>query len=228
MSYGLWGDKKKYCEGAVFNARECRQFYPDFEARFYCGECVPLDYINEILREGATVYIVKIPATWRSTFWRFMAALETDVEHIIFRDCDSRLSEREAAAVEAWAISGKAIHIMRDHPFHMVPILAGMWGIKKGAIPDLLDRINMFDSEDTYGIDQKFLARIIFPEFKNDALVHDEFFDGVEFPVDRIGEGFVGEIYDENNIPESVGREIMSDWIRMKRWTPRLKVAVNW
>ena len=46
------------------------------------------------------------------------------------RDLDSRFSKREAAAVEEWLQSGRAIHSMRDHPAHTTPLLGAAWGAR--------------------------------------------------------------------------------------------------
>ena len=46
------------------------------------------------------------------------------------RDLDSRFGKREAAAVEEWLQSGAAVHTMRDHPQHGVPLLGGLWGAR--------------------------------------------------------------------------------------------------
>ena len=67
-------------------------------------------------------------------FWRFFAHDETDCEYVVFRDADSRISKREKMAVDEWIQSGKSIHIMRDHPYHTVPILGGMWGCRNGLM----------------------------------------------------------------------------------------------
>ena len=48
----------------------------------------------------------------------------------LFRDLDSRPSRREMEAVEEWMLSKHVVHVMRDHPGHDMPILAGMWGVK--------------------------------------------------------------------------------------------------
>ena len=48
----------------------------------------------------------------------------------IFRDLDSRPSQREVNAVNEWLQSKHPFHVMRDHPGHDLPMLAGMWGIK--------------------------------------------------------------------------------------------------
>ena len=52
------------------------------------------------------------------------------VDTVLVRDLDSNISPREVAAVQEFLQSPKEFHIMRDHPHHGTPILAGMWGIK--------------------------------------------------------------------------------------------------
>ena len=42
-------------------------------------------------------------------------------------------------AVNEFLNSSKLVHVMRDNPYHNVPILGGMWGIK--LTPDM--RLNM-------------------------------------------------------------------------------------
>lgn len=45
------------------------------------------------------------------------------------RDVDSYLMPREKAAVDEWMRKAfKQFHIMRDGPFHITTILAGLWG----------------------------------------------------------------------------------------------------
>ena len=47
-----------------------------------------------------------------------------------FRDLDSLVTPREGRAVSDWSTGKHTIHVMRDHPGHDMPILAGMWGAK--------------------------------------------------------------------------------------------------
>ena len=61
-------------------------------------------------------------------FWRFQPLADPTVEIFGSRDADSFLSEREEAAVSAWLRSGEQFHIMRDGPFHSIPVLGGLWG----------------------------------------------------------------------------------------------------
>ena len=46
------------------------------------------------------------------------------------RDLDSVFTAREAAAVAEWVASGRAVHVMRDHPWHGAAMLGGTWGTR--------------------------------------------------------------------------------------------------
>ncbi|KAK8405419.1 hypothetical protein O3P69_001755 [Scylla paramamosain] len=56
-------------------------------------------------------------------------------------DVDSRVSQREVAAVEEWLASRKMFHVMRDHPSHNVPVLGGMWDARWDINPALATKL---------------------------------------------------------------------------------------
>src|SRR5882757_6760699 len=60
--------------------------------------------------------------------WRFLVLGDPLVDIFVIRDLDSRLSHRERQAVAEWENSNFSLHAMRDHPFHNVKLLGGMWG----------------------------------------------------------------------------------------------------
>ena len=202
ITYSLWGQNPKYLIGALRNAELAKTIYPEWICRFYVGACVPLPIIFQ-LEDMDNVEVVRKPTIgdWRGMFWRFEPASEDNVEVMISRDTDSRLTVREKAAVLEWIDSDRGFHIMRDHPYHKFPVLGGMWGVKKGILPQMKDLINSFSQQDQYGTDYKFFAEKILPIISEDALVHDEFFGGLSFPLPRINDWeFVGQVYDENEI----------------------------
>jgi hypothetical protein len=134
ISFSLWGNNPKYTVGAVKNANLAGKFYPGWVCRFYCATDVPIDIIRE-LKKTSEVVICDDRPDWRFTTKRFLPMSEDDVERVIFRDTDSRFSDREVAAVNEWIESDEILHVMKDHPFHGgFPILAGMFGIKGGFV----------------------------------------------------------------------------------------------
>lgn len=140
------------------------------------------------------------------TFWRFIPISDEDVDVAISRDCDSRLSIRERLAVDEWLNSDKLFHIMRDHPWHCTEILGGMWGVRAPLLKkDMRNLVIQHNKGAYYQVDQDFLRSIIYPLVKDNSFVHDEFFeynvDKRKFPSERVGQMFVGEIFDEFESP---------------------------
>jgi len=199
ISFSLWGDTAKYNSGAVKNAALSREIYPDWIPRFYVGATVPRNTLRRLEELGAEIVEKREPGDWRGMFWRFEAASDPDVEAMISRDCDSRLSLREAAAVEEWMGSRFQFHIMRDHPAHCASILGGMWGVKAPLLRDMSSLIGAFAGGDFWQVDQDFLREVIFSRVRQTALIHDEFFGGRPFPTSRRGLEFVGEVFDEED-----------------------------
>jgi len=201
ITFSLWGQDPKYTLGALKNAELSKTIYPGWKCRFYLGASVPKP-IEYDLQKHDHVELVNRPewGDWRGMFWRFEPAGEEDVEVMISRDCDSRLNKRAALAVQEWLESDKTFHIMRDHPHHRFPVLGGMWGAKKGAIPDMKSMIDNWDDQDKYGTDYEFFAHSVIPKLnENDIMVHDPFFGGLPFPEPRDGLEFVGQVFDEND-----------------------------
>lgn len=195
ISFSLWGTLPKYCVGAVRNAELAPIIYPGWVARFYVGTSVPQATIEALKQAGADLRLMPDSGDWKGMFWRFLAASDEAVDVMLSRDCDSRLNEREKAAVEAWLASDAAFHIMRDHPRHTAPIMGGMWGCKAPLLRDISTRIASYAADSRYGVDQDFLAEL-YPTLKGFALEHDDV-NGVPFPTPRSGVEFVGEVFDD-------------------------------
>lgn len=206
LSFSLWGDQPIYNVGAIRNSELIKDIYPDWKMIVYYDDTVPTDTITEL--KNNDVLLINSTNVPYGCFWRFFASDIEDCEYICFRDCDSRISEREYLAVKEWMDSGKSLHVMRDHPAHKIPygsnslgILAGMWGIK-GKIIEMKKSIDSFllNKENYYGIDQTFL-QAIYNFFQNDRMTHDEFFEKNPFPIERVEGRFIGERIDINEKP---------------------------
>ena len=201
VSFSLWGDIPKYTIGAVKNAKLVQEFYNGWIGRFYCGKSVPqdiLDKLNEV--SNTEVILVDEEGDWTGMFWRFLSADSDDV--VLSRDVDSRISQREVDAVNEWLESDKDFHIMRDHPYHGTQILGGMWGSKNGILKGIRESINAYRKGNFIQVDQIFLKEHIWKKIEDNSLSHDEFFNGIPFPTPRKDwNDFVGQVYDENDIP---------------------------
>ncbi|CAF1015993.1 unnamed protein product [Rotaria sordida] len=111
--------------------------------------------------------------------WRFLPAGDLLVDIMGSRDLDSPLSQRELDAVNEWLSTDKAWHAMRDHPFHGVPMLGGMWGFRpvlnRTMASIFLNKMlnhNLIKRYAGRG-DQTFLTDHIWPNIQDHVLAHD-------------------------------------------------------
>lgn len=211
ISFSLWGDKPMYCRGALENIKLAKEYYPEWVCRFYVDKSVPEIIKDEIKLGGGDVRTIEtnLGAFW-GMFWRFFTNDDPEMEVMISRDCDSRLSIREKVAVDDWFLSDKIFHTMHDHYGHRsVPILGGMWGVKRGGIQNMEQKVMQWGNYANKGIDQHFLWRSIWPLVKDNCLMHGEKWGSrwgrcLPFPEHmeiKFGGSYVGEIFDENNKP---------------------------
>ena len=215
ISFSLWGSLAKYTVGALENAKLALEIYPEWICRYYVGKSTFRD-APEIIAHLSKMDNVQIIAMedegdWSGMFWRFLACADLDVDIVLSRDCDSRLSWREKFAVDEWINSGKSFHIMKDHPQHDCHILGGMWGTRTNKLRNIDLLISNFKVDNYWQVDQEFLSEVIFPMVKDDCFIHDEFYGGAKFPTQRIDYQFVGEVFDENNIRNP------NHWVELKK-----------
>jgi protein O-GlcNAc transferase len=231
ISFNLWGNNKTYTIGAIKNAEQAKDIYPDFECWFYIHqETVSQEIINELQKFDNVKIIFKTGDlnTCKPMMWRFEAIDDPEVEIMMSRDTDTRFWLREILAVEEWLQSGKLFHIMRDHPFHNSKISGGMFGTRK--IPQIKNWKTLIDNYDVnksynfvhnnvlnYGNDQLFLEEYIYPKIKDNSIIHASFYKYEEhakdFPIPFNEKyNFVGEyVYaDESRNQDNINQLINS------------------
>jgi protein O-GlcNAc transferase len=207
VAYSLWGDAPMYWIGAVRNIEQVKNYFPGWICRFYIDNSCDEELIKTIKGDNVEVILVDSKDSFHGMFWRFWASEEEETDVFLSRDCDSRFSDREVAAIKEWLSSNNDFHIIRDHPYHSVPILGGMWGCRNGLMREigLSKLIEQWGKYERKGIDQEFLAKLVYPLVKDKALEHCDFnlnFGGklTPFPTKRENFEFVGDVFDENDI----------------------------
>lgn len=202
VSISLYGSDPRYTTGAVRNAELVSTVFPGWTLRCYHDNTVPQEIMDKLRDLG--VELVERDPELPGMFWRFQVASDPTVDRYIVRDSDSRLTAREKAAVDEWVASGKAWHVMRDHPSHSnYAMSGGLWGATHAAIPDMVDRLKAAEGYRTGGYmeDMNFLNKHIWPIAKEDVFAHDAFSctkwgGGHPFPTPREGNEHVGAVYD--------------------------------
>ena len=201
ISFSLWGKKIGYILGGILNADIAEKEWEGWTCRYYVAPSVPKAAIKELAsRKNTEIFMMQEDEGWNGMFWRFYPCSDPTVDVMISRDSDSRLSIRDKAAVDEWLNSNKKFHILRDCCQHGWPICGGAWGARDGVISDMVDLIQEYPKhlDNNHGIDQKFLAQMIYPRVVHESYVHDDWFPHMyrhetkhPFPIQRLrGEGW--------------------------------------
>lgn len=219
VSFSLFGSDPKYTIGAMKNADLCKVFFKGWQMRVYHDSSVPKDILFGLELSG--VELIRKDDTWGEgrRMWRFFPVSDCSIGYFISRDCDSRLSERDAEAVAEWMESGKAFHVIRDHPGHTWPMMAGAWGAKGGSIPMLADMIESTMTTDFLAdvrdADQAFLKAVVYPEAKRSLFAHSDnlHFELQAVPIKRARElddfAFIGEPVGADDVPIRDFRKVL-------------------
>jgi hypothetical protein len=212
ISFSLYGNSPKYLQGALENIELAKVYYPGWKCWFYCASTIPPEFFYKLIEVADKVISMPEAPEGKMRGWRFLAAGSPDVDAAIFRDADSRLNQRGAAATQAWIDSDLPLHVMRDHEHHCChKIYGGMWGLRAGAVPNMAQEIEAFPHwEGTSDwrsqiTDMAFTELVIWPKFKASQIMHhadteraalayDRYEGCVAFPPHAPYEGYVGEV----------------------------------
>ncbi len=203
ISFGLWGDDPRYVRGAEANVVLAREHYPGWECWFWVDQTVPHNVVRLLENQPDCRVIMEDSADYEMPrlFRRFLSIEFAEVEIVIVRDADSRLSKREKLAVVHWLDSSNKFHVMRDCPFHKAKMLGGMWGCRAASLRNIRELIveylqNHRNYKPRTGIDQDFLDAEIWPSASSSCTVHDPYFSNQPFPDNSLDiENFIGRIY---------------------------------
>ncbi|XP_064119680.1 uncharacterized protein LOC135224538 [Macrobrachium nipponense] len=141
VSYSVYGTfPSDYYSGLEILIPEVTKTYPGWSVRVYhrfnmsdlaytswmCKLACKYPHLDLCHADHVSVLGNTSKATAR--VWRFAVMGDPLVDWYVVRDADSPILQREVDAVKMWLSSGTCFHVMRDHPYHGVPMLAGTWG----------------------------------------------------------------------------------------------------
>ena len=184
ISYSLYGKDLRFMVGAIKNAQLAQVFFPGFTVRFYVGASVPTWVRTTLwLFDNVEMVDVDLPENSLARMWRFQAICDPTVDVVLSRDCDARLSLREAEAHQEFLDSGFGFHIIRDHPTgHGYLISAGMFACRTKDLHFFQKIWDETPLRDTYMQDQEFMAHQIYPHVAANCLIHDEYYNYMPTP----------------------------------------------
>jgi hypothetical protein len=209
FSFILFGSQDKYCKGLLKNIECIQSEFPDWEVWVYIGNGVPPTLVNHIESISKVRCIFTGLDGMVNKIYRFFPIDDPNVDICIIRDADSRIYTRDIECIKDFLNSTALLHIIRDHPNHFHRMMAGMWGIKKGAIEQSIENIFQLwkkgHSTTDFWDDTHFLTNVIYPMAVSKALVHDELhsFEPVSMKMNHrvpIEDGlhFIGQVYEYN------------------------------
>lgn len=214
ISYCLYGNKDLYCLGMLENIDIINEKYKDWKIYIYYNN-IPENILNSIQSKENTYlfYCEHKGYNWEGMFWRFYPIEDNNVDYFLSRDADSRITDREMNLVNEWINSDKAFHIIRDHPFHGVPILGGTFGVNIKKFKNISNYFKNIDfyKENYYSRydknidrwpDQQFLMEIIYPIIINDNMAHISYenlrHSNNDILINSCSDNFIGKVIEVN------------------------------
>ena len=210
IGFCLYNNINLYLIGAIENVKSYKKYDSSINCIFYCRNDVNENCINELKSKNGDVIKCCYMPNWFMMFVRFFPSENPNNALYMSRDTDCRLSLREQTAISQWKSNHKSFHIIRDHPYHKIEILGGLWGVKNKNIPKIrfmiakwcMNYINVNKSIPEKGSDQVFL-KSMYGILKRDVFVNDNFFTFERtrhhIPHRRINYEYVGEAFNEKN-----------------------------
>jgi hypothetical protein len=149
-------------------------FGKEWIIRFYVKN-VDINVVKKLKELGCHVVDMNNSHIKDGKFFRFLAIKENNI--VMIRDSDSVVSYREKMMMIDFFNSNKTLHLIRDHPNHKEHLMACSFGFNKSGISNIEEIINNSNLKDIdrYNVDQFFLAKFIYPKYKNNMLIHDSF-----------------------------------------------------
>ncbi|KAK8407552.1 hypothetical protein O3P69_002244 [Scylla paramamosain] len=207
LSFSLYGNNPGYWKGLEDILLKVRLYTnPRYNAATLC----PL-----LHRYNCLLYICDITSlphplgnlsNVHPMMWRLAPLGDSKISAMLIRDTDSQVTQREVSAVEEWLASGKMFHVMRDHPYHRMPVLGGMWDARWDIDPALATKLrNLRDKmmamavgKRNYGLDQQIIKKVLWPKMTGSLVAHDSYncksFKGSSpWPSQRSEGDFVGK-----------------------------------
>ena len=221
----MWGCDPLYTHGAIHNCRLAEELLPEWDVWIYHNETVPAEILNQLtLNNVKLIAIPGIDTSCLNMMWRLYPSMLSEVDAFISRDLDSRLTIRETKLINEWIESPYELHLMRDHAYHRMAIMGGMFGLKRGYLMEIMsstmqkyiagdpilssDEINALKSNNMYQFDEILLQNIIYPISDNRKITHVS--AGKLYETDIIidqpsGNQFIGNKYDPHNSTPIIG-----------------------
>jgi hypothetical protein len=176
FSFCLYGPEKPiYYRGMIENIEIIQQYFPTWNIYVYYAPDVTQKMI-ETLRTYPNVVLRPTGVTGPvNMVYRSFAIDDPDVDVMMVRDADSRIHWKDRWAINDFLSRPSYVaHTIRDNYVHTVPLMGGLWGMRKEANINMQHEYTKFskETERQRGHDQLFLHHVIYERVLPNLLVH--------------------------------------------------------
>lgn len=176
FSFCIYGDSRTYLEGLLKNLVAISALYPSFEKHIYAG-CDISEAFIDACESFSSTYVHRLPFTGgRLMSCRFLAIDLPNIELMIVRDADSRITARDRWCIDDFIASDFELFTIRDHKFHYREIMGGLWGMRRIPGFSMQAAYAEFTAAtrdlDRYQSDQDFLRNFIYRRYRESILIY--------------------------------------------------------
>ena len=178
IQYSLFGSNPRYYDALRKNISFIESDYSKlFITSIILGKGVPGKWIDYLSKTSAKIIMhdIDLLTNIHQDFYRIFPVLSGEGNGFFCRDADSFLSKNEMDSMMRFIESDYSFHIIRDHPNHLAPIMAGTFGVKsngyelvKNALVKNLHKYSYLNTDwrnfkSAVRGDQEILANYIYP-----------------------------------------------------------------
>ena len=196
----VYGTNPQYIIGAMRQVELCKTLMPGWRVRIYTDNAISFHSIRD------QIDVIEVTDGSFGMFWRFRPMWESSDNIVVVRDSDSRVTIREAKAVNEWLDSNYNFHVIKDHPAHYDwPINGGLFGYRGQLTNELWNSLMYYQHQGHhYTLDQVWLRDCMWPVVASTACMHSmnspgwfsQTRDQLRNKLDFCGNG-----YTENDLP---------------------------
>lgn len=107
--------------------------------------------------------------------WRFASPKFHEANYYLFRDSDSLILDKEIEILDEWIKSDFYWSVIRDSRYHLYPILAGTFGVKRQKSDQLVLILKSAKKSNNHFYDQLFLSKFLYPKIIKNLIVYTSF-----------------------------------------------------
>ena len=176
FSYVVYGKNKKYFDPIFDTYQILEDTNLTFTLLIFCDDVA---FFTKKFEHLHKIKVISIPP--RLKFFprisRFLAADNVFCDYYHFRDSDSIISQLELLLIKLETAMGGNGFIIRNHPLHFAPMLAGLFTMDRDWACKLSKLVKDYPlQEKSYYYDQIFLSKYIYAAFIRSIRVYSSFY----------------------------------------------------